>query len=117
MAVCDVCNGAVDPSDCYALTTKQVTANERYWRYMLDNHTFDDELLAMYVEQQAMQRSGWLVCEACSGMFGFDRGSARDYARRMVDPPGSGPASVQDVAVAAAKAWRTKHGSLPSWVR
>lgn len=117
MVVCDVCSKSVNPSDCYALTTRQVAANERYWQYMLENHTYDDELLAMLAQQQAMQRTGWLVCEQCNGMFSFDRGTARDYARRMVDPPGSGPVDVQLVAVAAAKAWKIKYGCFPSWVR
>lgn len=116
--VCDICSRGVNPSDCYALTTREVTTNYKYWLYMLEtNTTFDDELLAMAVQQQAMQQSGWLVCESCSDMFDFDKNLARDYARRMVDPPGSGPVDVQDAAVAAAAAWKAKHGNLPSWVR
>jgi hypothetical protein len=118
MAVCDVCSKPLDPTAAYALTTDQVTTDERYWDYMLKAHSFsDDEVLNMYVQQQAMQRTGWLVCEPCSGSFNFDRSTARSYASRMQDPPGSGPADVQKVAVAAARAWKKKHGQLPSWVR
>lgn len=118
MTVCDICSRGVNPSDCYALTTRQVATNYKYWLYMLEtNTTFDDELLAMAVQQQAIQQSGWLVCESCSDMFDFDKNLARDYARRMVDPPGSGPVDVQEAAVAAAAAWKAKHGNLPSWVR
>jgi hypothetical protein len=84
---------------------------------MLGNYAYNDEALAMVVQQQAMQRSGWLICEQCSDMFSFDRGAAKNYARRMVDPPGSGPVDMQAVAVAAARAWKTKYGYFPSWVR
>ena len=117
MAVCDICSESMNFADGYALTTKQVTTNEGYWLFMLEHHTFDDDLLAMYVQQQAMQQSGWLVCESCSRLFNFDRQRAKDYASRQVDPLGSGPVSAQDVAIAAARAWRTKHGGFPSWVR
>jgi len=117
MTVCDVCSQSLDFSEGYALTTRQVTTDEAYWSYMLDHHRFDDELLALYVQQQAMQTSGWLVCETCSRMFTFNRSVAKDYAQRQVNPPGSGSVSPQDVASAAARAWKQKHGRFPSWVR
>ena len=116
MPVCDVCNKGMDFSDGYALTTTTVTTNEKYWAYMLAHNNFpDDELLLMYVQQQAMQYTGWLVCDSCSAMFTFNRQQAKDCARRQVNPPGSGPADVNYVAAAAAKAWRAKHGALASW--
>ncbi len=117
MPVCDVCSSPLNPSDGYALTTREVAGNDNYWTYMLGRHSFDEELLAMYVQQQAMQRSGWLVCETCSNQFSFDRTRARDFATRMADPPGSGPASVSEVAGAAARAWQRKKGTRPSWAR
>jgi len=115
--MCDVCSMPVNFSDGYALTTKQVTTEPKYWEFMLDRHSFDDQLLVMYVQQQAMQRTGWLVCETCSNLFSFNRQDAKKYAERQMDPPGSGPADVQYVAAAAAKAWKNKHGAFPTWTR
>ena len=117
MTVCDVCSQSLNFSDGYALTTQQVTTDEAYWTYMLEHNRFDDELLAMYVQQQAMQTTGWLICETCSRLFTFNRSTAKDYARRQANPPGSGPVNPQQAASAAARAWKQKHGSFPSWVR
>ncbi len=117
MSVCDICNRPLDFSAGYALTTSQVAGDENYWTYMLENHGFTDDLLLMYVQQQAMQVSGWLVCEACSGMFTFDRVSAGKYARRQQNPPGSGSLDINVAAAAAARAWRQKHGRNPAWLR
>ncbi|MBI2840858.1 MAG: hypothetical protein HYX75_21280 [Acidobacteria bacterium] len=118
MVVCDVCNKGIESSEGYALTTEQVAARDSYWTFMLEGHpSFDDELLAMYVQQQAAQVSGWLVCEACSAHFNFDRFRAKEWARRRVDPPGSGAVAVSTVAAAAARAWKSKHGRWPNWVR
>jgi roadblock/LC7 domain-containing protein len=118
MAVCDICSMPMDFNSGYALTTKQVTTEKNYWDYMLEAHSFsDDGILLMYVQQQAMQRSGWLVCESCSTKFIFDRIKAKEYASLKKDPPGSGPVEVEQVAAAAAAAWKSKYGSFPSWVR
>jgi hypothetical protein len=118
MPVCDVCSRSMDFSQGYALSTTEVATNPKYWEFMLNNHSFpDDNLLLMYVQQQAVQVTGWLVCESCSGMFTFDRATRRGYAQRQQNPPGSGPADVNYVAAAAAKAWKGKHGVFPSWVR
>lgn len=117
MTVCDVCSQSLNFSEGYALTTRQVTTDEAYWSYMLDHQRLDDELLAMFIQQQAMQTSGWLICESCSRMFTFNRSIAKDYAHRQANPPGSGAVNPQDVALAAARAWKQKHGSFPSWVR
>ncbi len=117
MPVCDVCSKNMDWSDGYAQTTTQVTTNEESWRFVLTRHSFDDELLLIYVQQQAKQRSGWLVCESCSKLFEFNRQQAREYAKHQVDPPDGGPADVQYVAAAAAKAWEKLYGKLPSWLR
>jgi hypothetical protein len=104
-------------SDGYALTTEQITCNEQYWAHMLERHTFDDELLNLTIQQQAMQRSGWLVCENCSVIFEFDRVQARGDAGRQMNPAGCGPVDVQQAAAAAARAWRHKYGRLPNWVK
>ena len=118
MTVCDVCSMAMDFADGYALTTTEVITNENYWQFMLDNHTFsDDQILLMYIQQQAMQRSGWLVCKSCSYMFTFNRAKSKKCAMKQKDPRGSGPADVNSVAAAAAKAWKNKHGDLPSWLK
>lgn len=115
--VCDVCSKNVNSADCYALTTRQVTTNARYWGYILLKFggQFDDDLLAMYVHQQASQNSAWLLCESCSQMFDFDRHTARDYARRMANPLGCGPINVGEAAAAAAVAFKLTHGRMPSW--
>ena len=118
MPVCDVCSRPMSFSEGYALTTSEVATSSSYWERMLNAHSFtDDSLLLMYVQQQAMQRSGWLVCESCSAMFSFDRAARAACAQRQQDPPGSGPADANHVAAAAARAWRTAHGALPSWAR
>lgn len=117
MTVCDVCNRPIAFDDGYALTTTEVTTTVAYWRHIIEQYSMDDQVLAMYVQQQAMQYTGWLVCESCSRKFSFNQARARDYARRQQDPPGSGPADVQRTAAAAAQAWKERHGSWPSWVR
>lgn len=117
MPRCDVCSGEVNFEDGYALTTRDVVTAASYWTFMLERHHFDDGLLAMYVQQQALQGTGWLVCPACADMFRFNRALAREYARRQANPPGTGPVPVREVAVAAVAAWRSKHGRPPSWVR
>lgn len=119
MPVCDVCNKTMEFEDGYALTTTEVTTNENYWTFMLDNHSFgDDQILLMYVQKQAMQRTGWLVCESCSQMFSFSNKTKRaKCAKQQKNPPGSGPADVNYVAAAAAKAWKLKNGAFPSWVK
>jgi hypothetical protein len=117
MGMCDVCSQPLNPSSGYALTTEQVAANEHYWEFMLKSQSFDEGLLNLYAQQQAGQRTGWLICETCSSMFIFDRQKARDYAAKMQDPPGSGPADLNKVAGAAARAWKNIKGKFPSWVR
>jgi len=117
MSVCDVCSKPLDFSAGFALTTSQVVGNENYWRLMLEKHSFTDDLLLMYVQQQAMQVSGWLVCETCSSQFAFDRGLAKEYASQRQNPPGSGPADINMAAAAAVRAWRQKHGRNPSWLK
>jgi hypothetical protein len=117
MPMCDMCSRGVEFTDGFALTTTQVAASVRYWNYMLETNNFDDGLLLMYAQQQAMQSTGWLLCDACSRHFEFDQNTARECARRQVNPPGSGPADVARVAWAAATAWKQKHGRLPSWVK
>ncbi len=117
MAQCDVCSMPADFNNSYALTTIEVVGNKNYWSYMIDAHSFDEELLMMYVQQQAMQRTGWLICNNCSRKFTFNQESAKRYASTQTDPPGSGPADLNQVAAAAALAWKEKGGTLPSWVR
>jgi hypothetical protein len=60
MPICDVCSQPVGYSEGYALTTLEVAGNENYWYQMLSMIS-DDDLLMMTVQQQAMQRSGWLA--------------------------------------------------------
>lgn len=115
--VCDVCSMQMNYSEGYALTTEEVTTNPKYWEFMIKRHSFDDELLMMSIQQQAMQHTGWLVCESCSEMFTFDRHIRKGYAQRHENPPGCGAADINYVAAAAAKAWQNKNGVFPSWAR
>jgi hypothetical protein len=117
MPVCDVCSQSLDFSEGYALTTRQIAADEAYWSYMLEHGGLTEDILPMYAQQQAMQRSGWLLCESCSRKFTFDESVAKDCARRQADPPGSGPIDWKEAAGAAARAWKLKHGRFPSWVK
>lgn len=111
--VCDVCSKPMDYSDGYALTTTQVTTNEKYWEFILTHHDLQETEnligLAMYVKQQAMHTTGWLVCESCGKLFDFDKKQAKEYAKRQLDPPGSGPADESDATFAATKALVNKH--------
>lgn len=113
MAVCDICKRTVDWQDAYVLSTREVATSETYWENTLNGplsrlREIDPEgsLLAALALQQAAQQSGWLVCEACSVMFAFDREKARAYAReRNSNPPGYASAPVESVANAATAAW------------
>ena len=116
MPHCDVCNCKLEYADGYALTTRQVVCNDTYWEYLLDNRSFDDELLNLTIQQQAGQRSGWLLCLDCSLLFAFDRVQAQEDAERQVSPQGSGPVDFQIAAVPAIRAWRKKYGHMPTWV-
>lgn len=115
--MCDVCSMPTDSSRGYALTTTEVTTEPKYWEFMMNRHSYDEDLLMMYVQQQAMQYTGWLICESCSNMFTFDKSASKGYARRMENPPGCGAADINYVAAAAARAWMNKKGTLPSWAR
>jgi len=125
MSVCDICNKQIDWSDGYVLTTKQVATSEAYWKHTLKGPWSymrsmdpDGDTLAMLVEQQAGQSSGWLTCEECSRLFTFDRVAAKRYAReRRSSPPGAGPVSTDSVARAAATVWKTLCGKWPSSIQ
>lgn len=113
MAVCDICKEITDWKKAYVLSTREVATSETYWENTLMgplSHLpqIDPEgsLLSALALQQAAQKSGWLVCEACSGMFSFDRKRAREYAiARNSNPPGYAAAPVESVALAASAAW------------
>ena len=125
MPVCDVCNKTMNWEEGYVLTTKQVTTSESYWVSAFKGvwshaHSMDPggDSVGMLVKQQAAQSSGWLVCESCSGNFSFDRGKASTYAKsRNGNPPGTGPASAEAVASAAANAWKSLYGVWPSSIQ
>jgi hypothetical protein len=125
MPVCDVCNKSINWSDGYVLSTRQVAASEAYWEFAFTHqwayaHNMDPggATVAMLVQQQAGQSTGWLVCETCSNLFSFDRHTAKELAMRQSSaPPGGGPASVQEVASAAGRAWKKLYGKWPSSIR
>jgi hypothetical protein len=125
MPVCDICNKNIAWEDGYVLTTRQVATSEAYWEATLNGpwsytHGIDPNggTLALLAQQQAGQSDGWLTCEDCSRLFTFDRAAAKAYAEQhTTNPPGSGPASVQEVALAAANVWERLYGSWPSSIQ
>ena len=119
MVVCDICNASMSFEDGYALTTAQVVMQKEYWLYIIKKFgsIINEEVLNLYFQRQATQSTGWLVCESCSNMFTFDRTVAKEYARKQMNLPSSGPADMAKTAVCAADAWRELHGTGPFWVR
>ena len=125
MPVCDMCNKDMRWEDGYVLTTRQVATAEAYWEATLKGawsatHAMDPDgdTLAMLVQQQAGQSSGWLVCESCSSPFAFDKQQAKAHARAQNgNPPGAGPAPVEAVAQAAATVWKRLYGSWPASIQ
>jgi len=121
MPVCDVCSKAMKFSDGYALTTKEVVLTAAYWTSAFRGgfagvHQRDSgggELLLNYIERQASQSHGWLVCEECAKSFSFDRKRAHRLAEQQQDPPDAGPVSPRDAARHAAEAWKRLYGAPP----
>ena len=129
---CDVCDKEMNFEDGYILTTTQVTTSEAYWEFAFTHqwsyiHSFDPEgnTIAMLVRQQGGQRTGWLLCESCIRLFNVDRNAAKEYTRSALNladpgkyiPPGGGPANIQAVALAAAKAWKKLYGKPPQSIK
>lgn len=121
--VCDVCNKKMNWEDGYVLSTNQVVTTEAYWEFAFTHqwayyHDLDPDgvSLALIVQNQANQSTGWLVCEKCSKLFDFDRELAKKHAKmHSTAPPGSGPANSQLVASVAAKVWKKLYGEYPKW--
>ena len=125
---CDVCNKEMNFEDGYVLSTTQVTTSEAYWEFAFTHqwsyvHSMDPDgnTIAMLVRQQGGQKTGWLLCESCTRLFNVDRNAAKEYTRSALSladpgkyiPPGGGPANIQAVALAAAKAWKKLYGKPP----
>ena len=118
MPLCDVCGKEMNWKDGYVLTTKQVPTSEAYWEHVKEAMDPSADMLAILVQQQAGQSSGWLVCEGSSSLFSFDRAQAKSYARAQNEsPPGAGPAPTESVARAAANVWKRLYGSWPSSIQ
>ena len=121
MPVCDICNRTMSVASGYSLATKEVVLTSAYWTRAFQGglavvHTQDPtggELLMHYIEQQAAQHTGWLVCEECSKPLRFDRTRARQLAEQQQNPPEAGPVPPRDVAPHAAQAWKTLYGQAP----
>jgi len=125
MQVCDVCNKNITWKDGYVLTTRQVVTSNTYWENTFKGpwsylHGMDPDgsTLAMLVQQQAGQSTGWLVCESCSSNFSFDKAKAKAEAEKQnSNPPGSGPAPMREAATAASAVWKRLYGSSPSSIK
>ena len=121
MPVCDICNASMSFDDGYSITTKDVVLSTYYWEQALRGgvagiHEQDPnggEQLMQYIEQQAAQHAGWLVCEGCSKPLRFDRARARQLSEQQQSPPEAGPVAPRDVARYAAEAWKNLYGSEP----
>ena len=125
MPVCDICNKPIAFSDGYSLTTREVVLTTHYWKLAFRGglsciHQTDPsggESLMHYIEQQAAQHTGWLVCEECSAPLRFDRLRARRLAENRQDPPDAGPVSPLSVVNHAIDAWKQLYGSVPRMTR
>ncbi|MFI5364225.1 MAG: ankyrin repeat domain-containing protein [Candidatus Binatia bacterium] len=113
---CDVCSAETRFVDAYALTTREVTCNTNYWKYLMkkDAQAFrfgGNELLKRFAIAQAGQSTGWLICEKCSGLFEFNKAVAKEYAAKEATPPNCGPVDYEDVIVKAMVAqFEIEHG-------
>ena len=120
-ASCDVCDKEMNYKDGYVLSTNQVVTTKAYWKFVLTHqwayfHELDpdDPTLAITIERQTNQSTGWLVCEKCSTLFDFDRGVGKNHAQmHSTAPPGNGPANPQLVESAAASVWMELYGKYP----
>ena len=121
MPVCDVCSKSMRFADGYALTTKEVVLTTAYWTsafrgglaFLHQQDPDGGDQLTAYIEQQAAQHTGWLVCDECSKPMQFDRAQARRFAAQQQNPPGAGPTQPRDVARYAADSWRHLYGRAP----
>ena len=112
MPVCDICGKSMAWGHGYGLSTTQVTTSEDYWKYVLGRkwkviHEQDPQgkSLSNFIERQGSNNTPWLVCDSCGQLMEFDLQAARKYNKQGAIPPGSGPANLSRVALAAAYAW------------
>lgn len=123
--VCDICSKSIVVTESYMLTTEQVASKEAYWEYAFTHswsyfHGTDPKGSAIgnLARQQASQSTAWAVCESCSQLFQFDRKKANQYAKLGTSRiPGSGPADLNRVLIAAATVWKKLYGSYPDSIR
>jgi uncharacterized protein (TIGR02145 family) len=105
----------------YSLTTRQVVLSTAYWlrafrgglAFIHDQHPSGGEVLTHYIEQQAAQYTGWLVCEDCSSELEFNRETARSLAARQQNPHDAGPVTSPEAAYPAVLAWTQLYGAAP----
>ena len=111
--VCDVCGNEIRRPDGYLLTTRQVVSRPAYWVYAF-SHQWSyvdalpraEEVRGALAQQQAGQRTPWLVCRDCAQRLDADLSETKHHAEQWwasdghFAPPGSGavPASAVQMA-------------------
>lgn len=127
-SVCDCCNEPLTRSSGYLLSTTSIVLSVAHWesrfklvKAMADPLGFDERqklgIFGSTLHTTAESRTPWLVCEDCIGLFVVDRDEARSYARRGIDPPGTGAVEPGGCAQYAAIAWEIVFGRWPASVQ
>ncbi|MBU0567901.1 hypothetical protein KJ693_02925 [bacterium] len=98
MEACDVCGGRIEKPEGFLLTTKVVVTSKHYWtKYLrvLSVRIPESQFAAILpnkVADLASSDTPWMVCDACSRLFSFNRTERRDKARvwRVTGQPARG---------------------------
>jgi len=119
---CDICNAEIETEQGYSFTTWDIVRSVHYWRWFFDKAAASDKtnqgdvdgsLVGWHVARLCAHSSSWIVCSECVGLVHADRTVARRYAVNRQDPPGCGPISPSEAAMAAAFGWSLVHNEWP----
>jgi|GEM_PF-2829424 transcription elongation factor Elf1 len=88
--ICDICGFETTLQNSYLLSTKDVASSMNYWEQQLsrfapivrqmNNEQEKINILHNEIKRITDDDSSWLVCEACSNKFNFDKEKARERA-------------------------------------